>query len=153
VRPTFELTCTVTLEEVPEIRRLVERVHRRFVPNRDDISRVAMATHELLENAIKFSTDGTATIRIEVPDEGEIRITTRNRARSDDLEGLQRIAAELEASPDPMLYYIGLMQKSPDRRGGLGIGRVAAEGEMAIALELDGDVVEVSARAGLAKAA
>jgi hypothetical protein len=144
---TFELTCSVTLEEVPAIRRLVEKVHRRFVPSSDDMSRVAMATHELLENAIKFSIDGSAMIRIEVPADGEILITTRNRASVDDLAGLRKIAAELDASPDPMLFYIGLMQRAPDARGGLGIGRVAAEGEMQIGFALDGDIVEVKARA------
>lgn len=151
--PMFELTCMVTLEEVPEIRRLVERVHRRFLPNRDDISRVAMATHELLENAIKFSTDGMATIRIEVPSNGEVLITTRNRANTNDLAGLRKLTTELQTAPDPMLFYISLMQRAPEARGGLGIGRVAAEGEMQIALELHGDVVEISARAGLASAA
>jgi len=149
----FELTCTVTVEEVSEIRRLVERLHRRFVPNDEDISRVAMATHELLENAIKFSTDGRAMLRIDVPSDGEVRITTRNRANKADLAGLQRLADELQAADDKMVFYVGLMQRNPESRGGLGIGRVAAEADMQIALQLNGDVVEVSARADLAHAA
>ena len=50
---SFELTGNLTVADVPDVRRFVEKFHGR-TSNADDVSRVAMATHELLENAVKF---------------------------------------------------------------------------------------------------
>ena len=147
----FELACAMKLDDVRDVRHLVEKLHKRFLLDREDVSRLAMAAHELLENAVKFSADGSATLRIEVGD--EICVTTRNRARTPDVADLVAIAAELDAAPDPMLFYLGLMKRSPSSRGGLGLGRIAAEGEMKIGFEVDGDVVQVRARSTLARPA
>jgi hypothetical protein len=149
---TFELAGSIELQDVPDVRRFVEKLHRRIVHDGDDVSRVIMAAHELLENAVKFSADGSATLHIEVtPGAHEVCITTRNRARPSDVEDLRRIAAELGAATDPMSFYLSQMHRSPETRGGLGLGRVAAEGEMAVQVKLDGDVVEINARSALAR--
>jgi len=140
---TFQLVGPLQVSDVPHVRRFVEHVHRHRVVDRDDISRVAMTAHELLENAIKFSVDGAAALTIEVV-ESTISIRTRNRARTEDLADLRRIADELVAS-DPMAFYLDQMSRSPDATGGLGLGRVAAEGDMALSFVLDGEMVEVVA--------
>ena len=147
----FELVGTITIEDVADVRRFVEKLHRRFVRNGDDASRLAMATHELLENAVKFSADGTATLRIEIVDGAEFRVSTTNTARAADRDALVTIAAELEAAQDAMAFYIDLMARAPRTRGGLGLGRIAAEGEMQIKLALRENIVEVSAKAKLAE--
>jgi hypothetical protein len=144
----FELLCTITLAEVPEVRRFVEKLHRRIVRNHDDVSRLTMATHELLENAVKFSVNGSAMLRIRVDGE-EICVTTRNLARTADVEGLISTAREIKAAPNAMAFYLGLMARAPRGRGGLGLGRIAAEGEMQIGLEVENDVVEISAKSRL----
>ena len=145
----FELSCAITVEDVPDVRRFVEKLHRRLVASPDDVARVAMTTHELLENAVKFSVDGNATLKVEVVDGRNVHITTRNVARSADAEGLRALTAQLEATGDPMLFYLQRMQEAPKARGGLGIGRVAAEGEMQIGVSFDGNVVEVHASSPL----
>ncbi|MDX2089900.1 MAG: hypothetical protein SFX73_18740 [Kofleriaceae bacterium] len=147
----FNIHGALTEADVPDVRRFVEKVHKRRVPGEDDLARVSMAAHELLDNAIKFSTDGAASLNIEIIGGTEVHIKTRNRARVEDLAGLQRIAEGLNTSADPMSYYLELMGSNPGGRGGLGLGRVAAEGEMQLQLKLDGDVVEVHARATLEK--
>jgi anti-sigma regulatory factor (Ser/Thr protein kinase) len=143
----FEISGAIAVDDVPDVRRFVEKLHRR-VSNPEDVSRVAMATHELLENAVKFSTDGSTSLQVEVGG-SQVTITTRNRARPDDLEELRQIAADLASALDPMLYYLDQMRRSPSRTGGLGLGRVAAEAEMKIELVLDGDVVQIRAEAAL----
>ena len=152
-RGLFELDCTIALEDVSEVRRLVERLHLRLGSNETDAARIAMTTHELLENAIKFSLDGTACIRIEVTDAAEVKIFTRNRASADDREVLAVLAAELASAVDPMAFYVSLMTRAPSKRGGLGLGRIAAEGDMAIGFVFHDDVVEVHASSGFAAAA
>src|SRR5437667_8344944 len=97
--PTFEINCTITIADVPEVRRFVERLHRGLVSDGDDMSRIVMTAHELLENAVKFSADGSAMLRIEIVSGREINITTRNRARASDLAELREVAARLEQTP------------------------------------------------------
>jgi len=147
---SFELTGNLTVADVPDVRRFVEKFHGR-TSNADDVSRVAMATHELLENAVKFSTDGSASLRIDVGG-SQVTITTRNRARPTDLDELRELAHQLASTIDPMLFYLEQMRRSPTRVGGLGLGRVAAEGEMKLELVLDGDMVQIKAEATLGAA-
>ena len=149
-RGVFEIDCSIVLEDVSEVRRLVERIQLRLGSTLDDAARVAMATHELLENAIKFSVDGTARLRIDVTDGGVVRILTSNRATEGDRAELAVLAAELAAAVTPMAFYVSLMARAPNERGGLGIGRIAAEGDMAIDFVFHGDVVEVHASSALA---
>ena len=149
-RGVLELDCTIALEDVADVRRLVERIQRRLGTSESDAARIAMAAHELLENAIKFSVDGTARLRIEVTDTAQVRIHTRNRATADHREGLAALAVELAAATDPMTFYVSLRARAPTARGGLGLGRVAAEGDMSIGFVFHDDVVEVNASCGLA---
>jgi anti-sigma regulatory factor (Ser/Thr protein kinase) len=145
-RNAFELMGRLTPHDVPDVRRLVENVHRRIVDNGDDVSRLALVTHELLENAVKYSADGTASLRIELFDGRDVVITTRNRARRDDVKELLSIAADIQAISEPQAVYLELMKRAPNARGGLGLGRVVVDGAMKIVIDVDGDVLEVRAR-------
>ena len=148
----FQLGGAIAVDDVPDVRRIVEKVQRRVVRNDDDRSRVVMTAHELLENAVKFSVDGAASLHI-VTTGSEVSITTRNRTSEAHLAELRTIAKEINAT-NAMAYYLGLMDRTPATRGGLGLGRVAAEGEMQIALALvEGDIVEVCARTTLVEPA
>jgi anti-sigma regulatory factor (Ser/Thr protein kinase) len=77
--------CEVSFEKRPElvsiVRRFVSDFYDRTLADPEATSRVALATHELLENAVKYSRDGRAKVRIEVSGRGEkvrVRIRTRN---------------------------------------------------------------------------
>lgn len=141
----FELDGAFTVEQVSAVRRLLERLHRTGA-NHEMLSRVSIAAHELFENAVKFSSDGFASIRVDVVAPHRVLIMTRNRASEEHLVALRAMAARLQqGSRDMMGVYLDLMQQAPRARGGLGIGRVAAEAEMAVDIELDGDLVVVRA--------
>jgi hypothetical protein len=142
----LELAGAFTVDQVPEVRRFVERLHAHH-ENPELIARVSVATHELFENAVKFSCDGTCAIRIGIDhDAGHVQITTRNRATVDDLLELRDLAAQLARATDMLTFYLDLMRHSPrERDGGLGIGRVAAESEARIELTFEDDVVVVTA--------
>ena len=143
----FELDGTFTQDQIPDIRRFVERLHR-WIPDRDLHSRIAMATHELFENAVKFASDKLVQLSIDVERGGTIfiRITTKNRARPSDLKELAEMRARLHEASDMMTFYIEMMRRSPmNKAGGLGLGRVAAEAEMKLDLLLELDVVTINA--------
>jgi hypothetical protein len=145
----FELDGEITRDQIPDVRKFVERMHRKLLGNGELVSRIAMAAHELFENAVKFSTDGSAKLSVDISrDSSPLRIciTTENRASDEDLEELREMRKAIYEADDMMLYYINLMKKSDPRvRGGLGLGRVAAEAEMKLHVELENDLVVIRA--------
>src|SRR3954463_920520 len=89
--------CEISFEKRPElvsiVRRFVTDFYDRTLANPDATSRVALATHELLENAVKYSRDGRAKVRIQVTGDEhrvQVRIRTKNRAEPCDAEHIQR---------------------------------------------------------------
>lgn len=150
MRHRFELDGIMTRDQIPEIRKFVEQMHRKLLGNNTDlVARIAMATHELFENAVKFSVDGNARLCIDISRDAEpvcIRITTVNRATDKNLQDLRKLASALAQAEDVMLFYVELMRSSdPDVQGGLGLGRVAAEAEMKLKLDVEADRVMISA--------
>lgn len=141
----FELSAALEADEVGDVRRLVYKLQRRWTSNTELSARTAVAIHELLENAIKFSADGKTWVRLET-EADQIRITTRNRASRDDADTLVALVRDLSAATDAMTFYVGLMANAPNTRGGLGIGRVAAECEMSVRCTVVDDLVEIEAR-------
>src|SRR6188474_1597550 len=104
--------CELSFEKRPElvsiVRRFVSDFYDRTLADPDATSRVALATHELLENAVKYSRDGRAKVRIEVSGRGErvrVRIRTRNRANPADAEHIRRTIEEM-TSMDANVYYL-----------------------------------------------
>src|ERR1041384_5924471 len=113
--------CELSFEKKPElvsiVRRFVSDFYDRTLADPDATSRVALATHELLENAVKYSCDGRAKVRIEVSGSGEtvrVRIKTKNRGNPEDFEHIQRTIEEM-MSMDANIYYLNLMRKNAAR--------------------------------------
>jgi hypothetical protein len=134
--------CELSFERRPElvsiVRRFVSDFYDRTLSDPDATSRVALATHELLENAVKYSRDGRAKVRIEVSGLGgrvRVRIRTKNRGSPEDAAHIQRTIDEM-TSMDANVYYLNLMRKNASRTGGSGLGlaRIHAEAEMAMSV-------------------
>src|SRR5262245_22649655 len=87
-RALFEVFFRPNCELVSLVRRFVSEFYERILGDPDTVSRLALATHELLENAVKYSTDGATTLCISVdPKDGArfVSIRIRNRASVDDI--------------------------------------------------------------------
>jgi anti-sigma regulatory factor (Ser/Thr protein kinase) len=146
-----ELNFRPNVQLVSVVRRFVSEFYQRTLKDPDVTARVALATHELLENAVKYSKDGETTVRIEIASEGEpreIAILLRNRAEDRHVAAIREIVDGVTDAPDAFAYYQQLLvRKAKIKQGsGLGLARICAEGEMNIVLRvLDGDVVELEA--------
>ena len=111
----FELEGSFTSDHIADVRRFTERL-LAWVPDDDLRSRMAIATHELFENAIKFSDDGVTALVIEMVrlPRLQVRIITRNRAKDSDLTALHQLDTNLREATDAMALYVALMKSAPE---------------------------------------
>jgi hypothetical protein len=152
--PFVDLSFAPSLQLVSVVREFVGDFYEHLLGDDDALSRVTLATHEILENAVKYSLDGLTRIRIEhraMPSGREVVLQTWNRPRPGDLEVLRTRMAELEQARDPIVYYQELMTRASTRTdgSGLGLGRVLAEAEMSVHYALQDGLVCVTAQAPL----
>jgi anti-sigma regulatory factor (Ser/Thr protein kinase) len=154
----FELSFSPNVKLVSTVRRFVTDFYDELVNSAELISQLAVATHELLENAVRYSLDGNTTIRIGIrrsPQALRVTIDTRNRASVDSIATMRGVIDEIAAAPDPDAHYLVLMRRSAKRvdGSGLGFGRVRAETGMSVSYEVDDDAVHVHAQADFQAAA
>lgn len=143
-QPFLELTFRPNVELITVVRRFVSTFYDHILLDRDATSRIALATHELLENATRYSTDGETTIRIEMTgDAAAMRIRIWNRTRPEHLTVLRAQFEEMLQYDDPFVYYQRMMERTAKRRegSGLGLARLLAEAEMRLSYEVEGDRV------------
>ena len=146
----FELNFKPNVQLVSVVRRFVTEFYQRFLNDPDGTSRVALATHELLENAVKYSRDGETTIRIEVTQETprRVRIQLRNRTELHHIAAIRELVDGVNASADATKFYHELITSKAIKKSvgsGLGLARICAEGEMKIAYDVQGDMVLIEA--------
>jgi hypothetical protein len=146
----IELSFAPSIELISIVRRFVGNFFELALASPETSARLAMAVHELLENAVKFSTDGDSTIRVDMtPAENLtlVKVTTKNRAREDDIRVLDETFGMMRAATDPMAFYMKLMERATrSERSQLGLGRVAAEAGMQMSYDrTDDDLITVHA--------
>lgn len=151
-QPYLELCFRPNVPLVSVTRNFVSEFYNEILADPDATSRIALATHELLENTVKYSADGATRLRIEVVvgqgATGEVMITTSNRVRPENALEIRRLFDAMAAQPDPFVYYQQMMRQSLNRRhgSGLGLARIRAEGEMAMSCELESERVSIVAK-------
>jgi anti-sigma regulatory factor (Ser/Thr protein kinase) len=116
----------------------------------DATSRVALATHELLENTLRHSKDGYARLDVvldETQNGWRIVVRLRNRADADRIDDVRRRVESLASAKDPMPVYLQLMLESAQREdgSGLGLARIRAEADMELSCDVDGEFVTIVA--------
>jgi hypothetical protein len=141
-----ELSFSPNVKLVPTVRRFVEEFYQQMLGDQDGTSRLAMATHELLENAVRYSIDGNTRVRVGLRREGAggfITIETFNLTSPENAVAVRAIVDEVANAPDAMIVYQTLMRRTAKRTdgSGLGIGRIRAEAEMTISCDVVGQLV------------
>jgi hypothetical protein len=147
-----ELKFWPSLELIPVVRRFVSAFYERLLAHADAVARLALATHELLENTVKFSSDGVSCLHlgaIALPGATRITIRTRNQASERHRAALVDAIAEIQGAESAFHHYQELMRRNARRHdgSGLGLARIRAEAEMELECALDGGEVSVLATA------
>ena len=154
----LELHFSPSVELISLVRRFVFDFYRQILRDEDAVSRVALTTHELLENAVRYSTNGVATVRIDVSAEdanpGEMRVLTirmENHAEESHRIALTGIFNEIRDASDPFDHYQKMMIRNAKRTdgSGLGLARILCEAEMDLDYEIDDDRVRILASTGV----
>lgn len=147
-KPYFHLVFRPNIKLVSTVRRFTGEFYRRVLADQELSSRLALATHELLENAVAYSTDPETAIRIEIEDD-LLTVKTWNRSTPERLAALRGLIDSIEQAEDPEAFYQDLLLKSVARTdgSGLGLARVRSEAEMLVSYEIDNDRVCIRATA------
>jgi hypothetical protein len=149
---SFELAFRPNVELISIVRRFVSDFYDRMVDDADAVSRMALATHELLENAVKYSSDGATSLSItfaQAEPSSVVSIRLVNRASAEHIAALTAIFDEMKEYEDPFAHYQAVMARSAKRKVGSGLGlvRVRAEGEMTMSHSIEEDRVTILAQA------
>ena len=131
-------------------RRFVRDFYQELLPDPETVAVLALATHELLENTVKYSNDGRASLLIAVDGAGAnllVRVQTRNAARPEHVTELERRFACMRSAADRFAYYHAEIEESvrASSGSGLGLARIFAETEMDLSLTVTGGDVEITA--------
>lgn len=140
------------LQLVSSMRRFVLAIYQRILADEAASSQVALVTHELLENAVKFNTDSGTMLRVNLTRETDhyiVVIRTRNRAALEDIRVAQDLVTRVRDAEDPYALYLQMMHSASSQScgSGLGLARIRAETAMTIEVNVAGDEIELVARA------
>jgi hypothetical protein len=148
----LEMDLKPSLASVSTMRRVVDDLAHQVISDEDASWRLSMAAHELLDNARCHGQDGVAHLRfdIEPREHGHVAtVAVRSLATPAEVAHFQELWTRMQAWSDAWAFYRAAIAKAMGHPGqsGLGLARIWAEGEMAVAVAVDDDrSVTVSAR-------
>jgi len=152
--PSFELLFRPSVNLIHVVRCFVADFYDKVVVEVDASQRLALATHELLDNASKYSCDGDVALFVECdPPAGAVSVRTLNRASAAQIVLVEQTFAAMSRAPDATSFYMEAMRQTAAKAtgsGGLGLARIWAESEMPLRLSISGDRVEINAVGKLA---
>jgi hypothetical protein len=136
-RHYFHLVFEKRPRLVPIMRAFIEGYTAEVVDDADLASRIALTVHELMENAMGYSSDeGSAKLEIEFwRDEGSqrVRVRSSNAASEANVKDVCSITDRLSQA-DVFAVYLEMFEEASRRQQGskLGLARIAAEADMKI---------------------
>jgi hypothetical protein len=131
---------------VDDIRHFVETFCASACPAAEREEQLALATHELIQNAIANAATPDIELKLEVDKVAErVSLEVSNSARDDQIEVLRERLRRMQSFPNPLDGYVAAMREDPNSRGGIGLARIRFEAALDLALEVDGEKVTIRA--------
>jgi len=149
---TLEMSLQALPERVWAIRKFVEAYYEVVLDDPDLLDRMAMATHELMENAAKYANGDRSQLSIAYEPDREppcLEIAVTNRVSPENVRPLADLVDRLSRTDDVQQLYIDMIRESAKRNEGSGLGliRIRAEGDMTLQLEAKDDHICIRASA------
>lgn len=119
---------------IDEIRRFVESFCACGSLGADREAQIALAVHELMQNAVPHARGADVELDLEV-DPAADKVTARvtNECPEEEFAALRDRVAAMYREPDALRDYLRTMKEQPSTaRGGLGLARVRFEAQMDI---------------------
>jgi anti-sigma regulatory factor (Ser/Thr protein kinase) len=136
---------------VDDIRRFVESFCAAACPGAEREEQLALAAHELVQNAIAHASAPGVDLRLAVDHQAKrVRVSVSNVVRPEQVTVLRERLEALCTHPDPLTGYLAAMRAAPDRRGGLGLPRIRYEASLELEVTHEDDRVTVHAHGPLA---
>jgi len=119
----------------------------------DLLERLALAAHELLENAAKYRAGGRSRLQLGLQTVGAVDyvyVSVTNRIDVAQVDHLKALVAEVNDREDPAVYERLLKRAAVRKEGsGLGLARIRFEAELDLKLQFEGQSVSVTAATAL----
>jgi hypothetical protein len=149
----FHLEVSMRADHLTAVRRFVADLTQSVVHDAELASRLAMSTHELLENAVKYSADPRRLVTLQLCAEADqcVQVTVLNVSNAALAASLHEWINRINESADPIASYHQMLTRSMDEDSGSGLGlaRIRAEGNMELSCTLRGDMLAVRAQAAI----
>lgn len=131
---------------IDDIRQFVETFCASACPDAEREEQLALAAHELVQNAIANAATPDVELKLEV-DRGTDRVcvSVSNHARADQIDVLRERLGRTQAHPNPLAGYVAAMREDPASRGGIGLARIRFEAALDLALDVEGERVTIHA--------
>ncbi|MCA9714251.1 MAG: ATP-binding protein [Myxococcales bacterium] len=133
------------------VRRFVRAMCEQILGSGEFSSQVALVTHELLENAVRYCRDEQTSIALAVREQGgalEVEVKTENQARDEDIARARGLLDRIAEADDLFELYQSMILEAADRvRGsGLGLIRICAETELTLEMTTRAETIVMLAR-------
>jgi hypothetical protein len=157
-RVSLTLSFEPLAEQIASLRNAVSDLCSPHVADADELSRVLLAAHELLENIVKYSSGGMAEFHFALERASgalRARLRTKNRAEPERLSDTRTRLDALAAARDPVAHYDEMIRESAGRRdgSGLGLARILAESEMNLDYQIEHGVLIITAEVAVSERA
>ena len=135
-------------ELIDPAREFLQRFFSVTLASAKIAGQVGLAAHELMENAIKYSPNDEASVRVEIRGGGLVTIAVENDAIEANIATLRAEVDAVSSALDPQAFYREKMQFSIERTDGkscLGLSRIRCEAEMDLRCEVEQSKVRMIA--------
>lgn len=151
----YPTSCTISFNPdvnlIDLVREFVTNLYNHVIGSGETSDKVAIATHELLENSVRYSLDGETIMRIEFTPETTNRtrllVRVQNRANDSHTARVRALLDEMAGACDAGSFFQALIERTADsEESGLGLARIWAEADMRLTYQRAGDLLTITAQ-------